>query len=168
MGLFIALPAQSVHHPLGALGSEWVFRKAQLYPQVLAPSRVWPGIRAWGAFICWCLFPHLCSLRAVQLWDCSVHGFQAWDKSTGLQFLNGTQSPFLFLFYLNFYVTNIIDFEGCVFWGMQPHESVVDVHKLYYLNLCICGWMHIVNWSFLCPAVGSCWLYTSNLLVYIC
>lgn len=65
-------------------------------------------------------------------------------------------------------LTSIIALEGCVFWGVQPHESVVDVRKLYYLNLCIRAWMHIVNWSFLCPTISSCWLYTSNLLVYIC
>lgn len=33
IGLFIALSAQTVHHPLGVLGSERLFRKAQLHPQ---------------------------------------------------------------------------------------------------------------------------------------
>lgn len=46
---------------------------------------------------------------------------------------------FIWIFIL---LTSIIDLEGCVFWGVQPHESFVDVRKLYCLNLCIRGWMH--------------------------
>ena len=169
MGLFIALSAQTVHHPLGALGSERLFRKAQLHPQAWRHAECDRAIRAWGGFICWCLSPISAVLELSSSGTAVYTGFRLGTKivvsSSSVEHSHLFCFFFIWIFML---LTNIIDFEGCVFWGVQPHESVVDVHKLYYLNLCICGWMHIVNWSFLCPAVGSCWLYTSNLLVYIC
>ena len=85
------------------------------------PESYW-AVRIWGD-ICWHLFP----IALVQPWDWSMRGFQVSDKSRGPQCLSGTQSTLLFIFLIWIFILPIIDLGGCIFWGVQPGDSIVDV-----------------------------------------